>query len=77
MEVIEDFDEKDLSYNDERETLGILLKGYIKEITFEDGQEIRFGRSALSDVVIPLKEGQLDDLSFTMYNRNGNLYIVD
>ncbi len=77
MEVIEDFDEKDLTYNEERETSGILHKGDTREISIEDGQEVRFGRSVLSDVVIPLREDALDDLSFTIYNRNGNLYIVD
>ncbi len=38
---------------------------------------MKFGRDKLSDVVIPLKEYDLDDLTFTIYNRNGKLYIVD
>ncbi len=37
MKVIEDFDEKDLTYDEERETIGILHKDYTREISIEDG----------------------------------------
>jgi hypothetical protein len=77
MEVLESFDEKDPSYDEERDTEGILQKGHKRELTIEDGQEVRFGRGQFSDVIIPLKEGDLDDLTFTIYNRNGILFLVD
>jgi hypothetical protein len=31
----------------------------------------------LQEVVIPLHEEDLDDLTFTIYNRDGNLFVVD
>jgi len=38
---------------------------------------VRFGRDPLNDVVIPLREGDIDELQFTIYNRDGKLYMVD
>jgi hypothetical protein len=73
VEVLEDFG--DTGYKEERETIGILLKGDKFTITLENGQEQRFGNGYLNDVIIPHKE--IDELQFTIYNRDGKCYLVD
>mmetsp|Transcript_23443 Transcript_23443/g.17905 ORF Transcript_23443/g.17905 Transcript_23443/m.17905 type:complete len:267 (+) Transcript_23443:1038-1838(+) len=77
MKVLEDFDPKKKEYDEEREMEGILKKDSEKLLTLEDGQQIKFGRDQLNEVVIPLKDGDIDDLQFSLYNRDGVVYMVD
>jgi len=54
MEVLNDFE---ASVADaKRETEGILIKGSIKELTFEDGQMMTFGSDIACDIYIPHEE---------------------
>ena len=77
MKVLEDFDKEKKEYDEEREMEGILHKDDEKDLILEDGQQMKFGRDPLNEVVIPLKEGDIDDVQFSIYNRDGMAYLVD
>mmetsp|Transcript_44320 Transcript_44320/g.43014 ORF Transcript_44320/g.43014 Transcript_44320/m.43014 type:complete len:174 (-) Transcript_44320:626-1147(-) len=77
MKVLEDFDKEKKEYDEEREMEGILHKDDVRDLYLEDGQQIKFGRDPLNEVVIPLKEGDIDDVQFSIYNRDGQAYLVD
>ncbi len=47
-----------------------------KTFTLEDGKILSFGSDALCDVIIPLGE-IIDSKSFSIYNKQGRLLIVD
>jgi len=77
MEVLNDFDEASTGYEEEKKMGGILLKGQKRVIEIQDGQEVRFGRDAFCDIVIPLREGDMDETQFVLKNLDGKLYIID
>ena len=52
---------------------GILKKDVVKELVFDDGEMKNFGFDVINDVVIPLDE--IDNEAFTIYNRDGKLYL--
>lgn len=58
-----------------RQTEGILKKDEVREFEIEDGQIINFGKARSCEFYIPLKE--LDKEQFALFNRDGNIYLVD
>ena len=81
MTILEDFPEVEAGaedkYAEDKHLEGSLLARSTKEFILEDGQELRFGRDPLNDVLIPLHETDVDGEQFTIYNRDGQLYLVD
>lgn len=71
--VLDDFPENEADEN--RLTEGILVKDMTKDLVFEDGAMMTFGNSHDVEVYIPLDD--LDTEQFTLYNRNGLVYLVD
>lgn len=58
-----------------RETEGVLKKDEERKIVFEDGAIKSFGKDPSCDFYIPLED--LDLKQFSIYNRDGVLYLID
>ena len=50
-------------------------KGQLIQIELDDCQSKSFGYSKNCDIQLP--DNELDDVTFILFNRNGNLFLVD
>lgn len=75
MVVLDDFEETD-DYAQMSKTEGILKIGVERTFIVEDGKQVTFGGDKLSDYVIPLGD-EIDPSCFSIYNKNGHLFIID
>lgn len=48
-----------------------------KEFTIKEGGILWFGSSDLSFFQLPSDDNSIEDTQFTIWNKNGNLYLVD